>query len=129
MLKVGNLSPGGDMDVLVVDDQTPFRTVARALIGLIPRLRLAAEASSGEEAVEIARRLHPSLVLMDINLPGISGIEATRQILADDPSVTVILMSTYSAGDLPSDAMDSGAAGYVHKEDITPSAILALIPA
>ncbi len=117
------------MDVLVVDDQAPFLTVARKMIGLMPRLRLTAEASSGEEAVELAGRLHPPLVLMDINLPGISGIEATRQILAADPSVTVILMSTYAAADLPADVMESGAAGYVRKEDITPTAITALIPA
>lgn len=116
------------MDVLVVDDQAPFRTVARTLIGMIPRLSLAGEATSGEEAVELASRLHPPLVLMDINLPGISGVEATRQILAADPTVTVILMSTYAAADLPADVMDSGAAGYVRKEDITPSAIAALIP-
>jgi two-component system, NarL family, invasion response regulator UvrY len=116
------------VDVLVVDDQAPFRAVARTLVGLTPGLQFVAEACSGEEAVEVARSLRPPLVLMDINLPGISGIEATRQLRAADPSVTVILMSTYAAVDLPADAMESGAAGYLRKEDLTPAALAALLP-
>jgi DNA-binding NarL/FixJ family response regulator len=116
------------MDVLVVDDQATFRAVARTLVGLTPGLRCAAEAETGEQAVELAEQIRPPVVLMDINLPGISGIEATRRLRALDPSVTVILMSTYAAADLPSDAMDSGAAGYVRKEDLTPAALTALLP-
>jgi two-component system, NarL family, invasion response regulator UvrY len=115
------------MDVLVVDDQAPFRAVARTLVGLTPGLRLAAEAESGEEAVEIARTLLPPVVLMDINLPGINGIEATRQIRELNPDTRVILMSTYAAADLPADAMDSGAVGYVRKDDLTPAAITELL--
>jgi DNA-binding NarL/FixJ family response regulator len=118
----------GEMDVLVVDDQPTFRAVARTLVGLTPGLRVAAEADSGEQAVELAGQMHPPVVLMDINLPGISGIEATRQIHLQDPTVVVILMSTYAAADLPADAMDSGAAGYVRKEDLTPAALTALLP-
>jgi DNA-binding NarL/FixJ family response regulator len=57
---------------------------------------------------------------MDINLPGISGIEATRQITARWPQVRVILLSTYAADDLPADALNCGAIAYVHKEDLTP---------
>jgi DNA-binding NarL/FixJ family response regulator len=116
------------MDVLVVDDQPTFRAVARTLVGLTPGLRVAAEAETGEEAVELAESLHPPVVLMDINLPGISGIEATRQLRDRHPSITVILMSTYAAADLPADAMDSGAAGYIRKEDLTPAALTALLP-
>jgi two-component system invasion response regulator UvrY len=117
-----------EMDVLVVDDQPTFRAVARTLVGLTPGLRVAGEAESGEQAVELAASLRTPIVLMDINLPGISGIEATRQITASDPAVTVILMSTYAAADLPADAMDSGAAGYVRKEDLTPDSLSALLP-
>jgi DNA-binding NarL/FixJ family response regulator len=57
---------------------------------------------------------------MDINLPGINGIEATRQIRASHPDTSVILLSTYSAADLPADARDCGAIDYVHKEDFGP---------
>jgi DNA-binding NarL/FixJ family response regulator len=117
-----------EVGVLVVDDQPTFRAVARTLVGLTPGLRVAGEAESGEQAVELAASLRPPVVLMDINLPGISGIEATKQICAADPTVTVILMSTYAAADLPADAMESGAAGYLRKEDLTPTALSALLP-
>jgi DNA-binding NarL/FixJ family response regulator len=66
---------------------------------------------------------------MDINLPGISGIEATRQIVAANPSVRVVLMSTYQADDLPADALDCGAAAYVRKEDLTPRMLRGVVAA
>jgi two-component system invasion response regulator UvrY len=116
-----------EVDVLVVDDQAPFRAVARTLVGLTPGLRVAAEAESGEEAVELARTLHPPVVLMDINLPGISGIEATRRIHELDPTARIILMSTYAATDLPADAMETGATGYVRKDDLTPATLTELL--
>jgi DNA-binding NarL/FixJ family response regulator len=119
----------GDVrDVLVVDDQPPFRSVARTLVGMTPGLQVAAEAESGEEAVELAARLAPAVVLMDINLPGISGFEATRRIVAARPATTVVLLSTYAAEDLPETPASCGAVGYLRKEDLTPSALTALLP-
>jgi two-component system, NarL family, invasion response regulator UvrY len=109
--------------VLIVDDQAPFRAAARAVIGVTTGFEVVAEADSGEAAVAEARALHPSLVLMDINLPGINGIEATREIVAEQPDTVVILMSTYNAGDLPADAATCGAADYVHKEDFSPDEV------
>jgi two-component system, NarL family, invasion response regulator UvrY len=108
------------VDVLIVDDQAPFRDVERTLVSLLHGWRVVAEAESGEDAVEAVRRLRPAVVLMDINLPGISGIEATRQITTEDTDVRVILLSTYRAEDLPADAQSCGATAYVHKEDLTP---------
>jgi two-component system, NarL family, invasion response regulator UvrY len=81
------------------------------------------EAESGEEAVELVEALGPELVLMDINLPGINGIEATRQITAAHPGAVVMLLSTYQAGDLPSDTDSSGAVQYVHKEEFGPAIV------
>jgi two-component system, NarL family, invasion response regulator UvrY len=113
------------VDVLIVDDQPPFRSVARAVVGLVDGWRVTAEAETGEAAVVEAARSRPMVVLMDINLPGISGIEATRRIVAAAPATTVVLMSTYNAADLPADAADCGAVGYLRKEDLTPTTLQA----
>lgn len=108
------------VDVLIVDDQPPFREVARTLVSLLGGWRVVAEVENGEDAVAAVGRVHPAVVLMDINLPGISGIEATRQITASWPQIRVVLLSTYAADDLPDDALSCGAAAYVRKEDLTP---------
>jgi two-component system invasion response regulator UvrY len=111
------------VSVLIVDDQLPFRAVARTVIGMTAGFEVAAEAESGEDAVSIADQQVPDLVLMDINLPGINGIEATRRIHASHPDIAVILVSTYSEADLPADARDCGAIAYVHKEDFGPALV------
>jgi len=113
----------GDASVLIVDDQAPFRTVARTVVGLAPGFAVSGEAASGEEAVEVALATHPDVVLMDINLPGIDGIEATRQIVDARPDTKVILLSTYDAESLPASATTCGAARYVHKEDFSPQVL------
>jgi DNA-binding NarL/FixJ family response regulator len=109
--------------VLIVDDQAPFRRAARAVVTATPGFEVVGEAESGEEAVELVDALSPGLVLMDINLPGINGIEATRRITAAHPHAVVMLLSTYQAGDLPADAGSSGAAEYVHKEEFGPNVV------
>jgi DNA-binding NarL/FixJ family response regulator len=106
--------------VLIVDDQAPFRDVARTVVALSPGFDVVAEAASGEEAIAAADDRHPNLVLMDINLPGINGLEATRRIVDDHPETIVILLSTYTRDDLPEDARACGAVRYVHKEDFSP---------
>jgi DNA-binding NarL/FixJ family response regulator len=112
-----------DVPVLIVDDQAPFRRAAAAVVAATPGFTVVGEAESGEEAVELADRLHPLLVLMDINLPGINGIEATRRITHGHPGAVVMLLSTYQAGDISSDADDCGAAAYVNKEDFGPAVV------
>lgn len=110
--------------VLVVDDQAPFRAIARQVVELTPGFAVVGEAETGEDAVHLARALAPEVVLMDMNLRGINGIEATRQVLASAPDTIVVLLSTYRASDLPADAMASGARRYVHKEDFEPAVLL-----
>ena len=78
--------------MLVVDDQAPFRVAARAVLRRLEGFEFAGEASSGREAIDLVDRLHPALVLMDINMPEMSGIEATRQITAAHPDVVVDAM-------------------------------------
>ena len=97
--------------MLVVDDQAPFRLAVKAVLRRLPCFRLAGEASSGSEAIALVDALHPALVLMDINMPEMNGIEATRRIVAAHPHVVVFLCSTYDLADLPRSATESGARG------------------
>jgi DNA-binding NarL/FixJ family response regulator len=114
------------VSVLIVDDQAPFRAVARTVVSMISGWDVVAEAATGEEAIEAAHKHEPRLILMDINLPGINGIEATRRIVRERPSVKVALVSTYAADDLPADAMASGAVAYYRKEDLAPRVLRGL---
>ena len=109
--------------VLVVDDQAPFRVAAKAVVRATAGFEVVGEAKSGEEAVEVTGEVSPQLVLMDINMEGIGGIEATRQITQQHPEIRVVLLSTYDAEDLPDDARHCGAAAYVHKEEFGPDVL------
>lgn len=111
------------VSVLVVDDQAPFRLAARAVVRRADGFELVGEAATGEEAVTMASDLRPALVLMDINMPGINGIEATRQIVALAPDTVVFLCSTYQLSDLPPDAATSGARAYLNKEEFGADAL------
>ena len=116
-------APTGVVPVLIVDDQPPFRAVARTVLSVAPGFEAIGEVASGEEAVTAVDEIHPSVVLMDINLPGMNGIEATRRILDAHPDTVVILLSTYDERSLPADAATCGAARYVHKEDFGPAVL------
>lgn len=125
---MGPMEAGGTGDsrvqrVLVVDDQAPFRAAAKAVVAMTPGFEVVGEARSGEEAVEQVAALDPALVLMDINMDGMSGIEATRRITAEHPEVRVVLLSTYDQEDLPADARTCGATAYVHKELFGPDVL------
>jgi DNA-binding NarL/FixJ family response regulator len=104
--------------VIVVDDQAPFRLAAKAVLRRMEGFELVGEAENGVEAITLAHELRPDLVLMDINMPEMGGIEATRMIKAELPDTVVILCSTYGVGDLPPEAATSGARAYVHKEQL-----------
>lgn len=109
-----------NVSVLVVDDQKPFRLAAKAVLRRTDGFVLAAEAADGDEAVSKAAEIHPDLILMDINMPGMGGVEATRRIVSASPDIVVFLCSTYDLQDLPVDATASGARAYVHKEHLGP---------
>ena len=112
------------VSVLVVDDQMPFRMAAKTVVRVTSGFEVVGEAESGEAAVEQVDALHPDLVLMDINMPGINGIEAARRIHDAHPDVRVILLSTYTSDDLPADALASGAS-YINKDEFGPQVLQA----
>lgn len=106
------------LPVLVVDDQAPFRSAMKAVLRRTPEFELVGEAANGLEAVALADELGPALVLMDINMPEMNGIEATRVLVSKHPGVVIILCSTYDAGDIPPEVASSGAHAYLNKEEL-----------
>lgn len=112
--------------VLIVDDLEPFRRAARAVVEATVDFEVAGEAADGEASVEAAETLRPDIVLMDVNLPGMSGIEATRRIRAASPKITVLLMSTRDAQEFAGKAAECGAAAYLPKSLLTPEQLLEL---
>jgi len=104
--------------ILLVDDHPVFRQGLRHLLAKEEDLRVVGEADDGEMAIELVRRETPDLVVMDINMPNIDGIEATRQILSDCPDTRVVALSVHSGKQSVRDMIQAGALGYILKESI-----------
>jgi len=103
------------VSVLIVDDQLPFRLAARAVLKRTEGFELVGEAADGDEAVTLAAELRPSLILMDINMPTLNGIEATRQIVAAEPSIGVLVITMGEDDSTVFSAIRAGARGYLLK--------------
>ncbi|MDQ3421861.1 MAG: response regulator transcription factor [Actinomycetota bacterium] len=101
--------------VLVVDDNVQFRGGLRALLGSASDMELAGEAATGQEAIASAERLQPDVVLMDISMPGLNGLEATRRILTVSPHIGVLMLTMLEDDDSVFEAMQAGARGYLLK--------------
>jgi two-component system, NarL family, invasion response regulator UvrY len=118
----GRGPPAGAVTVLAVDDQETFRRAARSLIAATPGFEQVGEAASGPEALELAADLRPDLVLVDVRMPGMDGIETARHLADTDPGAMVVLISLEELPDLPS----VGAAAYLRKQDLSTRALLDL---
>jgi DNA-binding NarL/FixJ family response regulator len=109
--------------ILLADDQALFREGLHTLLSVQPDLEVVGEAANGEEAVRLAQTLHPDVVLMDLQMPVLDGVAATRQLRAACPACRVIVLTTFDDDEYVFEGLRAGAAGYLLKD--TPSARLA----
>ena len=107
--------------VLVVDDQLVFRHVARLVVEATPDFVLLGEASSGEHAMAALEELHPDLVLLDVRMPGMDGIETALRLHSADPGPVIVLISIEEPPNVPARAASCGAATLVRKQDFCPA--------
>jgi DNA-binding NarL/FixJ family response regulator len=116
------------IEVLLADDQALVRAGFRVLVDSDPDLRVVGEATNGAEAVELARRHHPDVVLMDIRMPVVDGLEATRRISGDTglTGTRVLILTTFEADDYVFEALRAGASGFLLK-DTEPADLLAAV--
>jgi DNA-binding NarL/FixJ family response regulator len=103
--------------IIIVDDHAVVRRGVRALLESQPGWEVAAEATTGREAVELAKRLQPDIVIMDLSLPELNGLDATRQILKESPHIEVLVLTMHHSEELTRDVLQAGARGYVLKSD------------
>ncbi len=103
--------------ILIVDDQEPVRRALRGLLRTQPSFQLCGEARDGMEAVEKASELKPQVVLMDVSMPRLDGLEATRQILKQLPETEVLILTQHDSEQAARAAKEAGARGYLSKSD------------
>ncbi len=112
--------------VLVADDQSMVRAGFRMLLAGEPDVEVVAEASNGLEAIDKAARFHPTVILMDIRMPELDGLQATRRILAAENGVRILILTTFDLDEYVYEALTAGASGFVLKDD-PPEQLLAAI--
>ena len=101
--------------LLIADDAVAARNGLKALLNTVSDIRLIGEASSGSEAIQLAERLQPDVILMDLQMPDVNGIDATRQIVMTSPHIAVLVLTMYDDDDSVFAAMQAGARGYLLK--------------
>ena len=114
------------INVLVVDDHDLVRSGIVRLLSDVSGITVIGEASSGEEAVKIAREKRPHVVLMDVKMPGIGGLEATRKMVRHDPEIKVIALTIYGHEPFPTKLLQAGASGYLTKGTLIDEMVTAI---
>lgn len=104
------------IQVLIADDQTMVRSGLRLILEAEPDIAVVAEAGDGDEAIRVARREKPDVILMDVRMPTMDGLEATRQITEANPNMKVIVLTTFDLDDYVYGALRSGASGFLLKD-------------
>ena len=121
--------PSATTTVLVVDDDAMVRATFVALFAREPAHELLGCAETGAEGVRLAKQWHPDVILMDLNMPGLGGIKATEQIVADDPNACVVALTTFSDHDHIARMLQAGASGYLMKHTDRATLLAALAAA
>ncbi len=112
--------------ILLVDDHMVLRQALRALLEAEAGLEVVGDAENGREAVELARKLQPDVVVMDIAMPHLNGLEATRRIAQEAPRAKVLILSSYSDDKFVQEIVEAGAVGYILKQTAAPEFIKAV---
>ena len=121
------LDAGGErIRVLIVDDQVPFRRAAQAVVESTDAFVVVGAVATAEDALDAVDALQPDLVLMDVNLPGMDGVQASRTLRESHPQVKVILLSSYDEAEFADLTADCGAAAYVPKSAFGPDRLEAV---
>jgi DNA-binding NarL/FixJ family response regulator len=109
--------------VATVDDQEVFRSVSREVVEATAGFEPAGEAASGEEALRMVDAVQPQLVLVDVRMPGMNGVETARRLRSAHPELVIVLISLEDWSDVPSTLAESGAAAFVRKQDFGPATL------
>ena len=112
--------------VLAVDDQAVFRRTARSLIAATPGFEQVGEAASGPEALELASNLRPDLLLVDVRMPGMDGLETARRLSELDPTAVIVLISLDPVPELPASIDSVGARAHLRKQELSTRTLRAL---
>ncbi len=118
--------PERSIRVLTVDDQAVFRQTARALVASTPGIELVGESADGETALRLARDADPDMVLLDLRMPGIDGIETARRLSAEDPTRVIVLASGTDVREVAELAAAAGAAAVIAKHRLSPRVLSGL---
>ncbi len=116
-----------DVRVVIVDDQAPFRDAAHAVLGASVGFTVVGMADTGEAGLAQVLSMQPDLVLLDVNLPGLSGVEVARLLAKEHPATLVVLVSTYDQSEFGDEVSQCGAAGYLRKSDFGADRLLDLL--